>query len=399
MEIRARYFSTIKEAEQTFKKIGCDPAGIKIMNEKAVFWTLLLKDISLRAAIILKQEMMALGGETVASKEVMTLTPEKTDVLLLGTQKQYKRLIQKLYQQQFGCKEIASHIASFLKKQNQRAGLSAQQWHVGQHVLDFSKPIIMGIVNITPDSFSDGNKYLEPTAAIRHCKQLIEEGAHILDLGAESTRPGSDPVCVEEELQRLLPVLDALLQSKELTVPFSIDTWKPEVAEVCLKKGVHIINDITGLQNPKMQALAVKYNIPVVMMHMQGMPKTMQENPVYNDIVDDIISFFERQIQRCERKGISKIILDPGIGFGKTVSNNLEILRRLKEFNILGKPLLIGTSRKSFIQKTIGGTPDDRLEGTIASNVFAAMQGVHIFRVHDVKTCKRALELTAHIIS
>lgn len=397
MEIRARYFSTIREAEQTFERIGCDIAGIKIMDEKAVFWTPLLKDISLRAAIIVKQEMMALGGEAVVSKEVMTLTPEKTDVLLLGTQKHYKRLIQKLYQQPFGCKEIAVHLVTFFEKQKQVQELQTQQWHLGKYVLDFSKPILMGIVNITPDSFSDGNKYFEPAAAIQHCKQLIAEGAHILDLGAESSRPGSDPVSVEEEQQRILPVLDALLNDPTITVPLSIDTWKPEVVEACLKKGAHIINDITGMQNPEMQALAARYHVPVVIMHMQGIPKTMQENPMYNDVVDDIISFFERQIHLCEQKGITNIILDPGFGFGKTVGHNLEILRRLKEFHILGKPLLIGTSRKSFIQKTIGGMPTDRLEGTIASNVIASMCGAHIFRVHDVKACKRALDLAALI--
>lgn len=399
MEIRARYFSTIREAEKTFERIGCDIAGIKIMNEKAVFWTPLLKEISLRAAIIVKQEMMALGGEAVVSKEVMTLTPEKTDVLLLGTQKHYKRLIQKLYQQPFGCKEIAVHLTTFFEKQKQVQELQTQQWHLGKYVLDFSKPILMGIVNITPDSFSDGNKYLEPAAAIQHCKELVAEGAHVLDLGAESSRPGSDPVSVEEEQQRLLPVLDALFNDPTITVPLSIDTRKPEVAEVCLKRGAHIINDITGMQNPKMQDIVAQYNIPVVLMHMQGTPKTMQETPSYADVVDDIMSFFEKQIHLCEQKGITNIILDPGIGFGKTVEHNCEILRRLKEFHILGKPLLVGTSRKSFIQKTIGGTPDDRREGTIASNVVAAMHGAHIFRVHDVKACKRALDLATRIMS
>ncbi len=396
MNIRARYFSSIEEAERAFENIGCDLAGIKIMNEKAVFWTLHLKNISLRAAIILKQEMMALGGEVVQSKEVMTLTPEKTDALLLGTQKQYRKLIQKLYQQPFGCKEIAAQLHAFVERQ--KISPATKQWQLGKTTLDFSKPLLMGIVNITPDSFSDGSKYLDPATALQHCRQLIAEGADLLDLGAESSRPGSEPVSVEEELHRLLPVLDALLQNPSITVPISVDTSKPVVAEACLKRGVHMINDITGLQNPAMQDCVAEYNVPVIIMHMQGTPKTMQENPQYSNVVDDIITFFETQIAQCEKKGITKIILDPGIGFGKTLAQNLEILRRLKEFQILGKPLLIGTSRKSFIQKMIGGIPDDRLEGTIATNVLAALYGTHIFRVHDVKACKRALDLTAQIL-
>jgi dihydropteroate synthase len=159
-----------------------------------------------------------------------------------------------------------------------------------------------------------------------------------------------------------------------------------------------MINDITGLQNSAMQDCVAEYNVPAIIMHMQGTPQTMQENPQYTDVVDDIITFFETQIAQCEKKRITKIILDPGFGFGKTVAQNLEILRRFREFQILGKPLLIGTSRKSFIQTTIGGTPNDRLEGTIATNVLAAWHGAQIFRVHDVKACKRALDLTAQIL-
>lgn len=396
MKLRQRYFSSLEAAEKQFEKLGCDFAGSKIMNEKALFFTLELKDISLRAAIILKQELMALGGEVVLSREVMTFKPEKTDIILLGTQKQYRKLWQKLWQQPFGCKEIAGMLQQFFEQQIEKT--KPRVWQVRERSLDFSKPVIIGIVNITPDSFSDGGKFLGKDAAIQHCKQLIAEGADILDLGAESSRPGSEPVSEEEELKRLLPVLEALLGDKEITAPISIDTYKPEVAECCLEKGAHMLNDITGLQNPEMQNIVAKYGVPVIMMHMQGSPKTMQENPQYKDVVDDILDFFETQIAQCKEKGISKIICDPGIGFGKTVEQNLEILRRFQEFHVLGVPLMIGTSRKSFIQKTIGGAPEDRLEGTIASNVIAAVHGATIFRVHDVKACRRALDLTSAIL-
>ena len=395
MKLRQRNFKTKEDVEHAFEEIGCDSVGVKIMVEKGLFLTQKITGISLRAAIILKQEMMALGGEVVLNREVMTLKPEKTDALILVTQKQYRKLCQKLYQQPFGCKEIAALLKEYLDR-DRNAVSTVWEWRNRQ--LCFSKPLIMGIVNITPDSFSDGGNYLDPHSAVLHAKKLVEEGADILDLGAESSRPGSDPVSAEQELQRLLPVLDALLSDDSIQVPISIDTYKPTVAAPCLEHGAHIINDITGAQNPEMRAIVAKHDVPFIIMHMQGTPKTMQENPLYHDVVDDIIDFFEQQINCCKQENITKIICDPGIGFGKTVEHNLHILKRLEEFRILSVPLLIGTSRKSFIQKTVGGAPDDRLEGTLASNVIAAVHCAHIFRVHDVKASKRALDLTYSII-
>lgn len=396
MKLRKRNFTCIEDAEKAFADLGCDSAGVKIMSEKGLFLTHKITDISLRAAIILKQEMMALGGEVVLDREVMTLKPEKTDALILGTQKQYRKLCQKLYQQPFGCKEIAALLKEYLDHDTNAIYNTVWRWK--EKELCFSKPLIMGIVNITPDSFSDGGNYLDPQTAILHAKKLAEEGADILDLGAESSRPGSDAVSEEEELRRLLPVLDALLSDTSIKTPISIDTYKPAVATACLDRGAHIINDITGAQNPEMRSIAAKHDVPLIIMHMQGTPKTMQENPQYHDVVDDIIDFFEQQIRLCRQENVTKIICDPGIGFGKTADHNLEILKRLQEFSILSVPLLIGTSRKSFIQKTIGGAPHDRLEGTLASNVIAAVHGAHIFRVHDVKACKRALDLTHFIL-
>jgi dihydropteroate synthase len=395
MKIRRRNFYSKYDIEQAALRLGCDLAGIKIMSSKAIFQTLEVQGVSIQGAIICKQEMMALGGEVILSREVMTLLPKTTTMLICGTEKQYKKLSQKLYQQPFGCKEMATKLTETIGHIDQKIG--NDEWNVRTTTLTFSKPLIMGIANITPDSFSDGNMFLHKDAAIQHCKKMIKEGADILDLGAESSRPGSDPVSAEEELQRLLPVLQAILGDPSISIPISIDTYKPEVARACLEAGAHMINDITGVQDPRMQDIVAKYQCPVIMMHMQGKPKTMQNNPEYNDVVDDIIDFFEQQIRICGSKGITKIICDPGIGFGKTVQQNLQIINRLKEFKILGKPLLIGTSRKSFIGKTIGGEAQDRLEGTVASNVIAAMHGCHIFRVHDVKACKRALELTKMI--
>ena len=397
MSIKARYrfLHNTKDISTCFETVECDEAGIRIMAEKAVFLSIELQHISLRAAIILKQEMMAIGGEVVLSREVMTLKPEKTKSIVLGTKKQYKKLIQKLYQQPFGCKEIADVLKYVVDQQEKQEG----KWEWKGKTLDFSRPLIMGILNVTPDSFSDGGKYFDTQKAIAHAKNLIEEGADSIDVGGETTKPGSDPVSKEEEIKRVLPIVRALLQDKTITIPISIDTTKPEVARVCLEEGVHIINDVTGMRNPQMRKLAAQYNIPVIMMHMQGSPKTMQQNPQYTDVVDEIIDFFEAQIEVCKREGVTKIICDPGIGFGKTVAQNMEILKRLKEFSVLGVPIMVGTSRKSFIEKTVGGSVDDRLEGTLASNVIACMNGAGIFRVHDVKVCRRSLDLTAMILN
>ncbi|MBI5072430.1 dihydropteroate synthase, partial [Candidatus Woesearchaeota archaeon] len=322
MKLRQRNFYSAKDAQKAFAEIGCDEAGIEIMREKACFYALEVADISLRAAIILKQEMMAIGGEVVVSREVMTLKPEKTTVILLGTQKQYTKLWQKLAQQPFGCKEIAFLLKEYLEQKKQE---QQKEWKIGNKILCFEKPLIMGIINITQDSFSDGGKFLHAEAAIQHAKKLVKEGADILDLGAESTKPGSEEITEEEELKRLLPVLDVLLKDPEVQIPISIDTYKPNVAEICLQRGTHIVNDITGMQNPKMREVAAQYHVPVIIMHMQGTPKTMQENPQYNDVVEEIIDFLEQQINVCKAEGITQIMGDPGIGFGKTVEHNLEI--------------------------------------------------------------------------
>ena len=248
----------------------------------------------------------------------------------------------------------------------------------------------MGILNVTPDSFSDGNKFLDPEKAIAHAKQMVKEGADIIDIGAESSRPGSDPMSEEEELQRLLPIVSRLV--KEIDVPISIDTYKPQVAEACLTLGAHMINDISGLRNKEMIAVVSKHKVPVIIMHMLGDPKTMQENPMYTDIVQEIKTFFEERIQQAKAAGITDIILDPGIGFGKTVEHNLDILNRLKEFDV-GYPLLIGPSRKSFIGHITGLPVEERLEGTIAAVCVGLINGASIFRVHDVTACKRALQI------
>ncbi|HWR28013.1 MAG TPA: dihydropteroate synthase [Candidatus Thermoplasmatota archaeon] len=260
-----------------------------------------------------------------------------------------------------------------------------------EHTLRFQKTLIMGILNVTPDSFSDGGLFNNLDAAVAHAKKMISDGADLIDVGGESSRPGSEPLTEKEELARILPVVTRLVD--EVSVPISIDTYKPVVADTCLKAGAHLINDITGLTDPLMRKIAAENNVPVVMMHMQGTPKVMQQNPAYQDVIGDVKSFFQRQIVAAQKAGVRQIIIDPGIGFGKTVEHNLQILKHLGTFKTLGCPILVGPSRKSFIGTITGLPVDDRLEGTIAAVTVAVMNGAHIVRVHDVKECRRAIQI------
>lgn len=253
------------------------------------------------------------------------------------------------------------------------------------------KPIIMGILNVTPDSFSDGGKFLNIQAAIAHAKKMVEDGADIIDVGGESTRPNSEPVSVEEELERAIPVIEKL--KEELDVPISIDTCKPKVAEAALKAGASIVNDITALESDEMAKVAAKHHATVVIMHMQGNPKTMQKKPHYKNIVGEVKGFLKKRIAKAKKFGIKKIIIDPGIGFGKTVEHNLELIAKLSEFKSLGCPVMIGASRKSFIGKILNEPVENRLEGTIIVNSIALMNGADILRVHDVKEARQAIQM------
>jgi len=254
------------------------------------------------------------------------------------------------------------------------------------------RTLIMGILNVTPDSFSDGGRFFKLKDALSHAKQMVADGADIIDVGGESTRPGSEPVPLEEELRRVIPVIKAIRQ--EIDTPISIDTYKAEVAEQALEAGANLVNDISALRfDDRMKAVVAKYEVPVVLMHMRGTPKTMQQNPTYEDPVKEIIAFLHERIEAATAAGISreKIIIDPGIGFGKLGRHNLEILKRLAEFRVLGRPILVGTSRKAFIGQILKTDVSERLEGTIASVIISVMNGADIVRVHDVKPVKRAI--------
>ena len=271
---------------------------------------------------------------------------------------------------------------------------------------------LMGIVNVTPDSFSDGGLFLDPGRAVEHARALVEEGADLLDVGGESTRPGARGVSAAEELERVRPVLERLLGPRAapaaarpaatgIGVPVSIDTSKVAVAEVALDAGAEIVNDVTAFRvEPQLAALCAERGCEVVLMHMLGTPRTMQQNPVYEDVVDDVKGFLAERIEFATGEGIAeeRIWVDPGIGFGKTVEHNLELLRRLGELGDLGRPILVGPSRKSFIGRITGRQVDERVGGTIAASVMALVGGAEVLRVHDVAPVREALEVAEAIL-
>ena len=258
---------------------------------------------------------------------------------------------------------------------------------------------LMGIVNVTPDSFSDGGFFLEPDRAIEHARRLVDEGADLLDVGGESTRPGAGAVSAAEELDRVGPVLEGVRAAEDIAI--SIDTSKVAVAEVALDLGAEIVNDVTALRSePQLAGLCAEQGCGLVLMHMEGTPRTMQEDPSYDDVVDDVKAFLTERIEFAISEGVAeeRIWVDPGIGFGKTVEHNLALLRRLGELGDLGRPIMIGASRKSFLGRLTGREVGERLGGTIASNVLALLGGAEVFRVHDVAEVRQALDVAEAIL-
>ncbi|WP_137719408.1 dihydropteroate synthase [Methylobacillus flagellatus] len=271
------------------------------------------------------------------------------------------------------------------------------QFHCGKHVLALSRPLVMGIVNVTPDSFSDGGRYAATELAVAHALKLVEEGADILDIGGESTRPGAMPVALEQELSRVIPVITALAQ--RVSVPISIDTYKPAVMQAAIAAGADLVNDVRALQEPGALEVVAASTAGVCLMHMQGTPATMQQEPHYTDVLTEVATFLQSRKGAATAAGIpaARIVLDPGFGFGKRSLHNLTLLQRLPQLGALGQPLLIGLSRKSVLGQITGNDVDARLHASLAAAVIAAMKGASILRVHDVKATCDALKVVAAV--
>lgn len=378
--------------------IGVAPEGVSIMAPKGVFRVIRLERVPLRAAILIKEEMLSKGGEAAVSDRVASLSTDTTDVLLMGTVRALRRAAEGLSRQPFGLRDIAREIREALDAAESPEGRRTLK--LREHTLELGKrTYIMGIVNVTPDSFSDGGQHTTVQAAVDHARRLVDEGADIIDIGGESTRPGAQSVPVEEELERVIPVVERL--APRIPVPISVDTYKAEVAEAALASGAHMINDISALRlDTRLGEVVARAGVPVVLMHMKGLPRNMQENPQYDSVIGEILGFLRDAVARAESCGIprEKIIIDPGIGFGKTVEHNLEILRRLGEFRSLGLPILVGTSRKSLIGKVLNLPVDQRLEGTAATVALAIASGADIVRVHDVRYMARVARMADAIV-
>ena len=385
------------------QEIKVDPYGIKIMVPKGMAFLVKMNALSNISANILKQEMLSLGADAAIAKDALTGKVKKTDCLLMGNLAQLLRLNEKLKKQPFGLNRLAQELSLALANyQNDKFTIK-----LGIYSLTFSRrPYIMGIVNLTPDSFSGDGLYrlsavpclpagrsCQLSATIDFIEKMVRDGADIIDIGGESSRPGRKPVSIAEELSRTIPIIKKA--ANKIKVPISIDTYKPEVAQQALDNGAVMINDISGLRNPKMRKVVARYKAAVVIMHMKGNPCTMQKNPVYGSLVDEIIVYLDTSIKLALEAGIAKdkIMIDPGIGFGKTVGHNLEIIKRLKEFKILGFPILVGPSRKSFIGKILNLEPKERIFGTVPACVLAIGNGANMVRVHDVKEVKQAITI------
>jgi dihydropteroate synthase len=397
MPIRVLQFPKEKELTQLFTGLQVDPYGIRAMAPKAECFLVHLENVSWVAANVLKQEALSCGAELAIPREALTGKLKKTRCVLIVNLAQFKRLKEKLRFQQFGLSQLSQEIEETLvnyRREDYRLDL-------GKYKLNLkNRTLVMGIVNLTPDSFSgDGldGRSIEDIAD--YALKLAEDGADILDLGGESSRPGAKPVPLKLELKRTIPVIKKL--SGVLKIPISIDTTKPEVARRALDNGASIVNDITGLKNPGMAKVCARYKSGVVIMHMKGTPRSMQINPVYSELMAEIIGYLKNAISTALDAGIGmeKIIIDPGIGFGKTPEHNLQILKNLRELKVLGAPILVGTSRKSFIGRILKAGPEERSPGTLASCVISSANGANIVRVHDVRSVKQALKVSAALLN
>lgn len=385
-EIRVLSIPDIKTAQQEIELIGPDNGGKILMQNKLLHRVIKVRGLRPEAATIIKQEMLGRGGEAVTCRGVINCSAPKSDILMSGTVKQYQEIAKKLLMQPFGLKELAKDILQALdntvKSMQKITRCSKKEFSWG------SRTYIMGILNLTPDSFSDGGRFNNFDKALYQAEKMVRDGADIIDIGGESTRPGYEKISDEEEIARISPVLEAL--AKELEVPISVDTYKYGVAKAALESGADMLNDIWGLlADPALADLAAEYKVPIVLMHNQ-------DGTQYDSMMDDILTSLRKSIAIAKNAGVpdEMIILDPGIGFGKDVAQNIATMRHLEDFKTLGYPILLGTSRKSLIGKVLDLPANERIEGTGATVALGIAKGAaDIIRVHDVKEMARVAKM------
>ncbi len=363
------------DIQQYLIDLGVDSGGIKILSSKAQTHILYIKDLAVGGANILKQDALSIGADLAVPRGTVIAKTPHVDCILIATAKQLQTLSRKELAQPFGLKELALYLQRYLS------------------VKADDKIEIMGVLNANDDSFFSGSRF-SAASAVARIESMIEEGADIIDIGGVSSRPNAPIVSVDEELARVQPILDVINTNKFYEkVKFSIDSYAPSVVKSALESGFTIINDITGFENEELCRLCAEYQATAVVMHMQGTPQTMQENPQYNDVVLDVYNYLEQQTKKLESFGVKDIVLDVGIGFGKTLDDNLQLLKHLEHFKMLGKKLLIGASRKSMIDKISVSPIEKRLAGTLAIHLEALRNGASIVRVHDVYEHKQAIEV------
>jgi len=374
-------------------RIGAARDEICRLTPQGLFRLVRLHDVPTPAAIILKQEMLAFGGDAALHARALTGGLETTDVILLGTEQQISEASQRIGTYAEGLSAIGETIAAALC----HYATPPAALRCGPYLLPFGqKTYVMGILNLTADSFSGDGLIGDVDRVVQRAAQMLDDGADILDIGGESTRPGAEEVAADEELHRVIPAVRAL--AARFSVPISVDTTKSAVAREALAAGATIINDISGLRfDPEMAAVVAAAHAPVVVMHIQGTPRTMQHHPQYTDLMTEVCAYLQESTALAMAAGIPRdqVVLDPGFGFGKTIAHNLELLRRLRELTSFGQPILVGTSRKSTIGRVLGDLPpEERREGTAATVAISIANGADIVRVHDVKEMARVAKMT-----
>lgn len=373
--MRVEKLSNTIDAKKYLKELGVDGGGVDILASKMQHHIIFIKDLHVGGANILKQDALSVGGDLAVPRGTVIATTEHVDCMLVATQKQLQILSKKELAQPFGLKELAHKLRDILKVK--------KPWHVE----------IMGVINANDDSFYSGSRF-QGSHAIQTIEQMIEEGADIIDIGGVSSRPNAPKVSQEDEFLRVKPILDSIKKEKLYEkAKFSIDSYEPKVISYALESGFKIVNDITGLASDEVCKLCATYEATAVIMHMQGSPQTMQDNPKYESVLSDVYSFLQERTLKAESFGIKDIILDIGIGFGKSVDDNLFLLKHLEHFLTLSRPLLVGASRKSMIDKISSSQVDERLAGTLALHLEAVENGASILRVHDVKEHRQAIRV------